>query len=112
MVTVVPPLADLALLVATRPTPILLLEPDEAVATLVHVVLTEAGYATVALDQWDDALVLQTLADRQPAAVLANGSYGAAAAAVWALAQRLHAHDPGLPVVLFTTDEQTALGRV
>ncbi len=97
-----------ALAAARRPAPILVLEADQAVAALVQVVLAEAGFVTHCLVPWDDACVLRTLAARHPAAVLLNSWVGAGADSVWARAQRLHAQDPAVPLVLFTTDVQAA----
>jgi DNA-binding response OmpR family regulator len=106
--TIAPALAALALPSVRCPAPILVLEADATVAALVQVVLAEAGFVTHCLAPWDDARVLRTLAARHPAAVLLNSHASAAAGSVWVRAQRLHAQNPALPLVLFTADAQAA----
>lgn len=108
MLTIAPTLTALALPGTPCPARILVLEADQTVAALVQVVLAEAGFAPHCLAPWDEALVLRTLAARHPAAVLLTSRAGAGAGSVWARAQRLHAQDPAVPLVLCTTDGQVA----
>ncbi|HEY7295798.1 MAG TPA: ester cyclase [Dehalococcoidia bacterium] len=88
---------------------VLVVDQHRSVAAVAQAVLADSGFIAAWLTPGDHAAVLRTVAATRPAAVLLDSSAGSCFGASWELAQRLHAQDPALPIVLFSTDRRAAV---